>query len=239
MYVGVVGGRAVARRHLGHDPVFEAQALVELVAQRLLVLFGDAEQHADRAHRDLGAEVSDEVEPALADERVERAGGVGAHLGLDGGQPPRREHAAEQAAVQVVVRRVLEDEHARRHLDLRLDDLEHRALGGAVGLPLVEALLDVLVAAERVELVLLVEVERRLVAQPLPDRIRIGVDFEVVRVVVRRRRGHGHHVSLAAPGRSRIPVGALCGRRLKVTLLYGKSSILGGGRAPHCRRGPA
>ncbi len=30
---------------------------------------------------------------------------------------------------------------------------------------------------------------------------------------------------------SPVPVGALCGRRLKVTLLYGKSSILGGGRA--------
>ena len=40
-------------------------------------------------------------------------------------------------------------------------------------------------AAQRVEVVLLVVVERRLVAQPPPHRIRVGVDGGVVRVVVR------------------------------------------------------
>ncbi len=133
--------------------------------------------------------------PPRADERVERARRVGPDLGLDGGQPARREDPAEQSAVQVVVGRVLEDEHARRHLDLGLDDLEHRPLGRAVGLPVDEGLLDVVVAAQRVEVVLLVEVEGRLVAQPLPHWVGVGVDVEVVGVVVRRGRGRGHLVA--------------------------------------------
>ena len=102
--------------------------------------------------------------------------------------------------MQVVVWRVLEDEHARRQLDPRLDDLDHRPLGRAVGLPVHEALLDVGVAAHGEELVLLVEVERRLVAQPLPHRVGVGVDVEVVGVVVRSGRGRGHLVSLRRGG---------------------------------------
>ena len=46
--------------------------------------------------------------------------------------------------------------------------------------------LDVVVAAERVEVVLLVVVERRLLAQPAEHRVRVGVDVDVVRVVVHR-----------------------------------------------------
>ena len=145
-----------------------------MVADRLLVLLGNAEEHADGAHGDFGAEVGDEVEAALADERIERAGRVVPHLGLNGRHAPRGEDAAHDAAVEVVVGRVLEDEHARRHLHLRLDDLEHRALGRAVGLPLDRGALHVVVAADGVELVLLVEVERapRRAAASRPGRGR-------------------------------------------------------------------
>src|SRR6478672_9252041 len=45
-------------------------------------------------------------------------------------------------------------------------------------------MLDVVEAAQREEVELLVVVERLLLAKPSPDRIRIGVDVEVVRVVV-------------------------------------------------------
>ena len=69
---------------LGHRALFEAQPVVDAVEQGLLVLLGDAEEHPDRAHRHLGAEVADEVEPAGADERIERAGAELAHLRLDG-----------------------------------------------------------------------------------------------------------------------------------------------------------
>ena len=125
-----------------------------------------------------------------------------------------------------MVRRVLEDEHAGRQLDLRLDHLEHRALGRAVGLPLDQAALHVVVAAHRVELVLLVVIERGLVAEPLPHRVRVGVDVEVVRVVVRRGRGCGHLVSLSRRRRTAHCSAFVCGRPLKVTLLYGKRIIL-------------
>ena len=107
--------------------------------------------------------------------------------------------------MQVVVGGVLEDEHAGRQLDPGLDELEDRALGRAVRLPLDEPALHVLVTAHRVEVVFLVEVERRLVAQSLPDRVGVGVDGEVVRVVVRGGRSRGHVVSLAAAERRVLP----------------------------------
>ena len=164
--------------------VVEAQALVEAVPDRLLVLLGDAEQHADHPHRHELAQVGDEVEAARADERVEHLGAEGPHLGLERLHLLRREDPGEQAAMEVVVRRVLEEDGPRRDLDVGLDDLEHRAAPRDVGLPVEHGGVDVVPAAQREELVLLVAVQRRLVAQPLPDRVRVGVDLEVVRVVV-------------------------------------------------------
>ena len=82
----------------------EPQALVDAVAERLLVLFGDAEEHADRPHRHLRAEVADEVEAAGADERIEAARAELADLRLDRVHLARREDAREQAAVKVVRR---------------------------------------------------------------------------------------------------------------------------------------
>ncbi len=72
MYVAEVVAEqdaAIALRAAPSSP--RAQAGVEAVADRLLVGLGDAEQHPDRAHRHLGAEVGDEVEAACAHERVE------------------------------------------------------------------------------------------------------------------------------------------------------------------------
>ena len=60
---------------------------------------------------------------------------------------------------------------------------------GDVGVTVDQPALDVVVAAERVEVVLLVVVERRLVAEPAEHRVRVGVDLDVVRVVV---HGIGH-----------------------------------------------
>ena len=107
-----------------------------------------------------------------------------ADLRLERGDAPRREHARQQAAVHRVRGRVLEDQRARRHLDVRLDELEDAARARDVVLGVDEAALAVLVAADREEVVLLVVVERRFVAQPLVQRVRVGVDVGVVRVVV-------------------------------------------------------
>ena len=68
--------------------------------------------------------------PSGADERVEAAGAELADLGLERRHLPRREHPRQQAAVHGVHGRVLEDEHARRHLDVRLDQLEDAAPPG-------------------------------------------------------------------------------------------------------------
>src|SRR5207344_2822836 len=94
-----------------------------------------------------------------------------------------------QAAVEGVDGRVLEQEDPGRELDPGLDDLDDRPLGGGERLPGDEGALDVLVAAEGVEAVLLVAVEGRLVAQPLPHRVRVLVDEDVVGVVL--QVGHG------------------------------------------------
>src|SRR5262249_40991078 len=86
-------------------------------------------------------------------------------------------------AVHGVRGRVLEDEVARRHLDVRLDELEDAAAARDEPLGVDESALAVVVAAHRVEVVVLVVVERRLVAQPLVQRVRVVVFDRGVRVV--------------------------------------------------------
>jgi hypothetical protein len=80
--------------------------------------------------------------------------------------------------------RVLEQEDPGRELDPGLDELDDRTAGRGELLPVHEGPLEVLVAAEGVEVVLLVVVERGLVPQTLPRRVGIGVDHHVVGVVL-------------------------------------------------------
>src|SRR5262249_35369864 len=123
---------------------------------------------------------------------VERAGTELANAVLERCDAPGREHAAHQAAMQVVYGWVLEDEHAARSGHTGADHFEHRPLAGNEGLPLARAGLDVREAADRKEVVAVVAVQRHLVAHALPDRIRIVVDLEVVRVVVDLARAPSH-----------------------------------------------
>ena len=177
-------------------PFVEPHALVDPVADLLLVVLGDSEQHADDSHRHLRGQVVDEVEPAHGHERVERTGAEAPRLRLDLGHPLRREHPAQETSVQIVGGRVLEQDDPRRDLHPALDELEDRPPTRDVGGPVRTAASDIVEPAQRVEVVLLVVVERRLVTHPLPHRIRVGVDVEVVRVVIdlvfRRRGGHAH-----------------------------------------------
>ena len=100
-----------------------------LFADGDLVLLGDAEQHADDPHRQLGGELGDDVEAVGADQRVEAADAVLADLVFERRHPPRGEHPRHEAAVHRVHRRVLEEDHARRQLDAGLDDVEDVAAG--------------------------------------------------------------------------------------------------------------
>ena len=114
----------------------------------------------------IDAELGDDVEAVGADERVEAADAELAHLVLERGHAPRGEHPRHEPAVHRVDRRVLEQDHAGRELDAGLDDVEDVAAGVRERLPVDERLLDVGVARQRPEVVALVVVDRRLLAEP-------------------------------------------------------------------------
>ena len=161
-----------------------AQVGVGLVPDRDLVLLGDAEEHADDPHRQLGGELGDDVEAVRADQRVEAADAVVAHLVLERGHAPRGEDPGHEAPVHRVRRRVLEQDDARRELHAGLDDVEDVAAGVGEDLPVDERLLDVGVPRQRPEVVALVVVRRRLLAEALVGGVRVGVDVDVVGVEV-------------------------------------------------------
>ena len=83
-------------------------------------------------------------------------------------------------------------------LDAGLDDVEDVAAGVREGLPVDERLLDVGVSRQRPEVVALVVVDRRFVSETRVRRVRIGVDVDVVRVVV-------HAGTLSCPRSTCVP----------------------------------
>ena len=96
----------------------------------------------------------------------------------------------------VVERRVFEEDDARRNLQTALDDVHGRPSTRSVGPKVRQLTCNVLEAAEGVELVLVVVVQRGFVPQPLPDRIGIVIDGEVERVVIHVGGGWLGHVML-------------------------------------------
>src|SRR5581483_12044580 len=105
-------------------------------------------------------DVGHEVEALGADERIQASGAELANLRFEVLDAPRREGAGQDAAVQVVVGRVLEDDGTGRDLERSLDDLldelEHGALAGDVRRPVDRAALDVLEATQGEEVVAVV-----------------------------------------------------------------------------------
>ena len=142
---------------------------------------------------------------SVPDQRVEALRAELPDLRLQRVDLARREHPGQQLAVDVVDRRILENDRARRDLDVGLDQLDDRAARRAEGFVVHERLVHVGEAAQRVEVVLLVVVQRRFLAEPPEHRVRIGVEFDVVRVEVDILNGRvfstDRHVSpLAGPG---------------------------------------
>ena len=171
----------------------ELEAGADAVTNLLLVGLRNAEQQSDDPHGHLRAEIADEIEPFGVAQRVERVRAELAHLRLDRQHPFRREHARQQRAVQVVDRGILEQDVAGPQLDVGADQLEDRAPAGPKGVPVAERILDVVETAHCEEVVLLVVVERLLLAHPPPDRVGVDVDVEVVRVVVQVAVGRECH----------------------------------------------
>jgi hypothetical protein len=62
--------------------------------------------------------------------------------------------------------------------------IEDRALGRTEGLKIDQRVIDIGEATQRIEVVLLVVVQRNFLAQPPKHRIRVGVQLHVVRIEV-------------------------------------------------------
>jgi len=86
--------------------------------------------------------------------------------------------------MKVVERWILEEDDAWWNLDAAHDDVHGRSATRAVCVPVRKLSRNVLVPAQRVELVLLVVVQRGLIPQSPPCGVGIVVDLEIERVVV-------------------------------------------------------
>ena len=110
--------------------------------------------------------------------------------------------------MDVVDRRVLEDHDSGRHLDVGLDEFQYGAACRAVVLRIDQRLLNIVEPADGEEVVLLVVIERRFLAQPPLHGIRIRVNIAVVGVIRNvGRRAHQDrlHHRQAGDGRPSYP----------------------------------
>ena len=122
---------------------------VEVVADRLALVVGDADEHADDAGRHDRPQVGREVEVAGADQRIEQLRAHRPDLRLEPRHLAGREHPREQAAVDRVRGRILEDQRAGRELHAGLEQVERHAPTRDERLPVDVRALDVVEAAQR------------------------------------------------------------------------------------------
>ena len=176
--------------------LLHVEAGVGPLTELACMAFGEPEQRQDDCRRQHAREAVDVVELRVAGDVVEEVTTQRGDLRLEIGDAPRGEGAADELAQLRVPGRVHHDHH-RDVVELVADHLEHDPVTGDEGLRVEQAVEHVLVATERVELVLLVPVDRRLVAEALPDRVRIGVDRVVPGVVVEVGRRHRHRLLLS------------------------------------------
>ena len=114
-------GEDLAAEHVVSRLGLVAAERVEVVAYRLALVVRNADEHADDPGRHDRAEVGGEVEAAGADQRIEQLGAHRPDLRLQAGDLAGREHARQQAAMDRVGGRVLEDQRAGRELDVGLE----------------------------------------------------------------------------------------------------------------------
>ena len=136
----------------------------------------------------------DVVELVLAVDGVEELPAEQADAAFEVGDRARREGPGHELAQARVLGRVLHDHHRDVLVGLGRDHLEDDAVPRLERVGVEQPVEHVVVAAQRVEVVLLVVVDGRLVAEPTPHRIRVGVDRVVARVVVEVGDGHGPSV---------------------------------------------
>ena len=164
-----------------------------------LVGFGNAHEHPDHLHRNLGGEIPHEVEAFPANQRLSGSCAEIANQRFDRGDPLRGEHPRHEGSVHRVLRRILVDEQSGWHWQIHHAD--QPTLGRGKGVPVAQDPFHVIEAAHQVEVVPIVVVERGLIAKTLVHLIRIGVDLPVVRVVV---NGGGRSNAQDAPPRTLV-----------------------------------
>ena len=168
---------------VGGGAFVDVQALVGELLELLGVPLGVADQRQDHGGRQQPGEVLDVVELVLTLDLVEEVVRQRRDLHLEVGDAARREGPGHELAQLRVVGRIHHDHH-RDAVGLLRHDLEHDPVARDERLVVEEPGEHVVVAAQGPEVELLVVIDGRLVAQALPDRVRIGVDLVVVGVVV-------------------------------------------------------
>src|SRR5580704_8827598 len=81
-------------------------------------------------------------------------------------------------------RRIFEKNHPWWDVDICQNEFKNGSLPGAVRIPIVQGLLDIVEPAQCVETVLFVVIDRRFIAQTTPDRMGISVYLNVKRIVI-------------------------------------------------------
>ncbi len=180
------GGELLAlERALVHrSPSLTPRSRARLLADLAGIFVRESHEHADHPCGHDCTELTDHVESVGTDERIESIDAELADVRFETRDLPGREHPRQQSAVDGVGRGVLENHDPRRHLHARLDDLQHAAPTRDECFALLQPTLDVRETTHRVEVMVLVVVERRLFTQALERWVRVGVDLDVVRIPV-------------------------------------------------------
>lgn len=152
--------------------VVDASGHLVVVAHEVPAVPWDTQQCANHPHRDLHGQVSCEVEPTTVRLPVQGVGTELTDTGLQGGHPLRREQAPEQRAMHAVRGRVLGDDRSLGLRDPGLDELEGYAPAGDEVATVDHGPLDVIEAAQRVEILVRVAIQGRFVPETPEHRIR-------------------------------------------------------------------
>ncbi len=165
---------------------------VEGVSEGRQIRVGEPKQHADDLNGQHVGKVLYEVELVVLHQGLGGSFEEGADTVLNGADGPWGEEPGHEPPVNGVERRILEDEKSGGQIDPRRSDLVDAALGRAECVTIGEDLGDVIEPCQGPEVVLLVSIDRRLVAHTSVHGVRRRVKVPVVHVEVDVCGRHGH-----------------------------------------------
>ena len=168
----------------------------------LAVFLGHAEHLGDHIDREQGGEILHHVEVIGVGRRhvaVDRLGHHRSHV-LDGSG---REDLVHQAAHVPVLGRVHDDDHFHGRRFVRLQHRQVEAVGRRVRSEVLEGHRDVLVPGERVEVVLLVVIDRGFFPHPPVELVRPVEEVLGERIEDEFGSGHSSSMEVACRGHCR------------------------------------